>query len=99
MPTTHHKTKLQSTTVRLPRGLYEQAMRALENGETMARSLNELLVYSLGEKLQQIERAAIDEEFAAMLHDEKHQRESEKLTRQFASNDAETLRSRERSKR
>jgi len=85
------KSTLQTTTVRLPRRLYEEARRALEKGETDASSLNDLLVRSLEERLQRVRREFIDREFAKMKHDTHYQRESSIVTRQFASNDRQTL--------
>lgn len=97
MPATAHKPKAQTTTtVRLPRGLYEQAQCVLKKGETDATSFNELVVDSLNEKLQQVKRRLIDEKFAEMRHDAAHHRESAVLAEHFASNDLETFRSSER---
>jgi Arc/MetJ-type ribon-helix-helix transcriptional regulator len=98
MPATARKSAVQTTTVRLPRHLYEEARRALEKGETNASSLNELLIQSLEERLQRARRELIDGEFVHMKNDERYQRESAVLARHFASNDRETLRSAERDK-
>ena len=69
MPTVARKTALQTTTVRLPRRLYEEARYALEKGETEASSLNDLLVQSLDERLQRMRREWIDRDFAQMKND------------------------------
>ena len=87
------KPALQSTTVRLPRRLYEEARRALEKGQTDATSLNDLLVQSLEERLRKVRREFIDREFAKMKNDARYHRESTLMARQFATNDRETLRS------
>lgn len=92
MPATARKSALQTTTVRLPRRLYEQARHALEKGQTQASSLNDLLVQSLEERLQRLHRELIDRQFELMKNDRQYQRESEVIDRQFASNDRETLR-------
>jgi hypothetical protein len=99
MPATARKSALQTTTVRLPRRLYEEARHALEKGETEAGSLNDLLVQSLEAWLQRVRREWIDREFAQMKNDPQYQRESAAVAKQFASNDRETLRSAERDKR
>ena len=99
MPATARKTSLQTTTVRLPRGLYDEARVAVEKGKTNATSLNELLVESLGEKLRQLRREHIDSEFVGMRNDAKYQRESKVLADQFATNDLETLKTAEKIKR
>ena len=96
MPTTTRKSALQTTTVRLPRRLYEEARRALEKGDTEANSLNDLLVQSLEERLKQLRRQFIDAEFAEMKNDTQYHRESAAMAQQFASNDRETLRSAEK---
>jgi len=93
MSSTARKSALQTTTVRLPKRLYEAARSALEKGETNARSLNDLLVESLEEKLRRVRRELIDAEFAAMKNDAQYHRESNILAQQFTSNDGDTLRS------
>jgi len=92
------KSSLQTTTVRLPRHLYEDAQRALENGATEATSLNELLVQSLEERLKRLRRELIDREFIHMRNDRRLQQESERIAGQFASNDRETIRKSEKRK-
>jgi hypothetical protein len=87
----NHKSSLQTTTVRLPKRLYEEARRALEKGVADASSLNDLLIKSLTEKLRQLRREQIDAEFAEMKHDVEYHQESDRVARQFASNDRETL--------
>jgi hypothetical protein len=92
MPATSHKSTLQTTTVRLPRRLYEEARRALEKGDTEASSLNDLLVQSLEERLKRLQRELIDREFEQMKYDRHYQRESKVIAKQFAASDRETLR-------
>ena len=91
MPAIAPKRALQTTTVRLPKDLYEEARRALQSGQIEANSLNDLLVESLAEKLNQLRRELVDAGFAGMKSDERYQRESALLAEQFASNDHETL--------
>jgi hypothetical protein len=99
MPAPAHKTKPQTTTVRLPRRLYEEALSVLEKGATEANSLNDLLVDSLSEKLDQLRREYIDAEFTEMRHDAQYARESSRLAQQFVSNDRDTLRLSEKDKK
>jgi hypothetical protein len=96
MPATAHKHSLQTTTVRLPRWLYDEARKAVEDRKTDANSLNELLVNSLNATLKKLTREEIDADFASMRNDAQYRRESDTLTEQFATNDAETLKSAER---
>jgi len=88
MPATACKT----TTVRLPRRLYEEARQAVEQGCTNASSFNDLLVEALRARLRQLRRARIDAEFAQMRNDAQYSRESHVLAQQFATNDRDTLR-------
>ena len=83
--------KIRTTTVRLPSRLYDEARIVVEKGATNARSLNDLLVTSLSEKLKHLRRERIDAEFAQMRHDTQYRRESEVIEQQFHSNDLETL--------
>ena len=87
------KPDLQTTTVRLPRQLYEEARGMVETGAANASSLNELLVDSLDEKLKQLRRSRIDAEFAGMRTDPQFHSESKLIAGQFSTNDRETLRS------
>ena len=93
LPATAGNRPLQSTTVRLPRGLYERAREVVEKGWTEAGSLNELLVESLDNRLKEVFRAKVDAEFEDMKNDAQYRRESDVLARQFATNDRDTLRS------
>ena len=96
MPATAHKHSLQTTTVRLPRWLYDEARKAVESRRTDATSLNELVVNSLNATLKRLTREEIDADFASMRSDAQYRRESDNLAEQFAKNDAETLKSAER---
>lgn len=91
MPATASKAHLQTTTVRLSRGLYERAREVIEKGWTDAGSFNEFLVESLESRLKELLRAQVDSEFDGMKDDALHQRESASMARQFASNDRDTL--------
>jgi hypothetical protein len=99
MPAAARKSALQTTTVRLPKRLYDEARHALEKGETEAGSLNDLLVQSLEERLQRVRREGIDREFAQMKNDARYQRESATVAKQFASNDRDTWRAAGKDKR
>ena len=92
MPAMSRKSTLQTTTVRLPSRLYEEARRALEKGDTEASSLNDLLVQSLEERLKRLQRELIDREFEQMKDDRHYERESKVIAKQFAASDRETLR-------
>jgi hypothetical protein len=91
MPAPARKRTLQTTTVRLPRRLYEEARSAVEKGTAEASSLNDLLVDSLSEKLKQLRRKQIDAEFVEMKDDARYHHESDQLAQEFDSNDRDTL--------
>lgn len=95
MPTPQ-KSKLQTTTVRLPKRLYEEARSVVAQGESHARSLNDLLVDALKARLKQLRRARIDAEFAGMRTDTRYQRESTAIAEQFAVTDWEAFGSAEK---
>ena len=92
MPAAARKSKLQTTTIRLPRSLYEEARSAVEKGATGSRSLNDLLVDSLTERLKQLRRQRIDAEFAGMKNDVQYQRGSTAMAEHFAASGWEALR-------
>jgi hypothetical protein len=87
---------LQTTPVRIPKRLYEEARSVVETGASEARSLNDLLVDSLSQKLKQLRRERIDAEFAGMKNDGESQRQAEAMADEFAYSDWEALRSAEK---
>jgi len=91
MPATARKPTLQSTTVRLPQCLYEEARHVVQKGQTEASSLNDLFIESLREHLKQLRRSRIDAAFAEMKNDQHYRREAQKITADFAANDADTI--------
>lgn len=97
MPKTQNS--LQTTTVRIPRNLYEEARASIEKGASDAKSMNDLLVDSLSQRLKQLRRQEIDAEFAQMKDDADYRRESETVSSRFAMSDWEALRTAENRKR
>ena len=92
MPPTSRKSKLQTTTVRLPRRLYEEARSVVEKGSTEARSLNDFIIVALKTYLKIYERKQIDAAFAGMAQDAEYQQEAKLLAKEFAHSDWEALR-------
>ncbi|MGH9517474.1 MAG: hypothetical protein ACRD3P_17540 [Terriglobales bacterium] len=80
---------LQTTTVRLPRGLYEQARTAVRK-PGVASSLNDFLIEAIEDKLHQLREQEIDRAFAEMGSDEEYQREAIAVARSFEKSDWET---------
>jgi len=88
-------TILKTTTVRLPRRLYEEARRMVEKRATDANSFNDLLIESLEARLKQLRRERIDAEFASMKNDVQYQKQINTIMQEFDSNDRETIRTAE----
>lgn len=83
-----NQTQLQTTTVRLPRDLYEQARTAAKK-TGVTSSLNDFLIEAVEEKLRQIREQEIDQAFAEMGKDEEYQKEAIALTQSFEKSDWE----------
>jgi len=92
MPATVRKSKLQTTTVRLPKPLYEEARSVVENGSTEAKSLNDFIVTAIKTYLRIYERKQIDAAFAGMAKDTEYRQEAKLLAKEFAYSDWEALR-------
>jgi hypothetical protein len=81
----------QSTTVRLPRPMYERAKTVMVKSQ--ASSFNDFVVQAIEEKVRRLTEAEIDEAFAQMAQDSDYQRGSIMLAREFAKSDWEALES------
>ena len=90
MKTKASNTKIQ-TTLRLPRGLYEQAVHLLEASASKAGSLNDFIVQALQAYVGLWRRRQIDAEFAAMASDANYQKRAERISEEFATSDWEAL--------
>lgn len=82
---------VQTTTIRLPRELYEQARTAVGKAGAAA-SLNDFLIEAVEEKLRQLKEGEIDEAFAGMGRDTEYQTEALALARSFEKSDWEAYR-------
>jgi hypothetical protein len=82
----------QVTTIRLPKFLYEQARKAV-NEAGIAASLNEFLVEAVAEKLHQFRNRQIDAAFAGMAGDESYRQEAKALAGAFERSDWEAYQS------
>jgi metal-responsive CopG/Arc/MetJ family transcriptional regulator len=92
VPATTRKSKLQTTTIRLPKPLYEEARSIVEKGSTEAKSLNDFIVTAIKTYLRIYERKQIDAAFAGMAQDTEYQQEGKVLAKEFAYSDWEALR-------
>lgn len=81
-----------TTTVRLPKELYEQARTAVKEAGA-ASSINDFMVEAVEEKLRQLREQEIDRAFAEMRSDQDYQRDAVDLARSFARSDWEAFRS------
>jgi len=91
MPASARKLEAQTTTVRLPKRLYEQARSVVEKGATDAKSLNDFIVIAIKTYLKIYERKQIDAAFAGMAQDARYQKEAKMLAEEFAYSDWEAL--------
>ena len=85
-------TSFQTTTVRLPKVLYEQARKAVKDAG-VAASLNEFLVEAVAEKLRRFRNLQIDAAFAGMAEDESYRHEAIALAGAFEQSDWEAYQS------
>ena len=83
--------QFQTTTVRLPKDLYEQARIAVKEAGA-ASSINDFMVEAIEEKLRQLHEQEIDQAFAGMGADEEYQKDSVSLAESFARSDWEAYR-------
>ena len=84
--------QFQTTTVRLPKELYEQARNAVKEAG-VASSINDFMVHAVEEKLRQLREQEIDRAFAEMHTDQDYQRDAVALTESFARSDWDAYRS------
>ena len=83
-----------TTTVRLPRRVYEQAKCVVENekrGLGPVVSMNDFIVRAVTAYLKMYKRREIDAAFAAMAEDADYQKEASLLAEEFAQADWEAL--------
>jgi hypothetical protein len=88
MPVVARK-QYQSTTVRVPRHVYEQAKTVISRSQ--GSSFNEFVVQAIEEKVRRLTEAEIDAAFAQMAHDPDYQRESIAQAREFEKSDWEAF--------
>jgi hypothetical protein len=83
----------RTTTVRLPRRVYEEAKRVVNKESDGARrvSLNDLMVAALTSYLKVYKRRQIDAAFAGMAKDANYQKEAELLAEGFQYSDWEAI--------
>jgi len=89
MPTALYKHATQTTTVRLPKPLYDEAKALVD--ENKVPSLNDLMITAVRAFLRSAERRSIDAAFAGMAEDAEYQKEAKLIAEQFEASDWETL--------
>ena len=83
-----------TTTVRLPRPVYEQAKCVVDKekgGSGPVVSMNDLIVLAITSYLKMYRRRQIDAAFAAMAEDADYHKEASLLAEEFANSDWEAL--------
>lgn len=93
MPLTLARQETHTTTVRLPRLVYDQArvVVAKGKGEVGSISLNDLIVSAITAYLKILKRKQIDASFACMAQDADYQKEAKLLAEEFEHSDWEAL--------
>jgi len=92
MTSVSDKSPSQTTTVRLPKPLYEEVRSVVKKGGTEARSLNEFIIAAIRTSLRMYKRQQIDAAFAGMAGDADYQKEATRMADEFAHSDWEALR-------
>ncbi|MFB3813150.1 MAG: hypothetical protein ACE14L_03490 [Terriglobales bacterium] len=93
MPLAQAETR--TTTVRLPRPVYDQAKCVVERekgGAGSVASLNDLFVVAIKAYLKMYKRRQIDAAFAGMAEDADYQKEAKLIAEEFEYSDWEALR-------
>jgi hypothetical protein len=83
--------KTQTTTVRIPRPLYEEARDLVNQKKVKAPSMNEFIVLAMASFLKSYKRRQIDAAFAEMARDADYQKEAALISEQFEHSDWEAL--------
>jgi len=88
------RSEIRTTTIRLPRPLYERAKAALQKAKTASgpASLNEFFVVAISSYLKMQARREIDAAFAGMAKDAAYQRQARMIADEFEHSDWEALR-------
>lgn len=84
--------QFQTTTIRIPKDLYEEARTAVKEAGA-ASSINDFLVEAVEEKLRVLREQEIDKAFAEMGADKEYQQQAVALTRSFEKSDWEAYKS------
>jgi len=88
------KKETRTTTVRLPRPVYDQVRSVVENekGVSGSGSLNDFFVAAIKAYLRMHRRHQIDAAFAGMAEDTAYQKEAKLIAEEFEHSDWEALR-------
>ncbi len=86
--------EFQSTTVRLPRRMYEKTKIAIQRSDA-ASTFNEFVVLAIEEKLRKLTDSEIDAAFAGMASDPDYRRTAVGLAEEFERSDGEAWRATE----
>ena len=78
--------EFQTTTVRLPKKIYEEARAAVKDSKA-ASSINDFLVQAVEQRLKQLRDGEIDAAFSKMADDPEYQRDAVTLAQSFEGSD------------
>ena len=85
------RTGIVQSTVRLPRPLYQQAKKVVEDRNYQIQSFNDLLVAAITSYLKMLERRRIDAAICGMSEDADYEKEALLIAEEFAESDWEAL--------
>jgi hypothetical protein len=83
--------KRVSTTVRLPRPLYEEARSFVEKGVGNAQTINDFFVAAIRAYVKLLQRKQIDAGFAGMAEDADYRKEAKLIGEEFSQSDWEAF--------
>jgi len=86
-----HSTKMHTTTVRIPGPIYTFAKEVVESGEAGATTLDDLVVWSLDDRLKKINEAIIDARLAHMAKDDTYEAAAVELYELYDASASENL--------
>jgi hypothetical protein len=92
MQLTEHAEKVR-TTVRMPKGLYDEARKFVDRNASPAGTINDFFVAAVCAYVKLLHRKQIDAAFATMAEDADYQKEARLIAEEFTQSDWEALQS------
>lgn len=90
MPVLEHSEKVR-TTVRVPKGLYDEAQKFVHKNATPAATINDFFIAAICAYVKLVKRKQIDAAFAGMAEDTDYQTQSRLIGEEFSQSDWEAF--------